>query len=47
MAQVYLYTYGYWAEVVAMSEDFILAIDIDGVPVYVVRDGTEKVRKSE
>lgn len=42
--QVYLTTYGIWSDVIAMCDTFVLAKDVDGVNVYVYRDGLEMLR---
>lgn len=42
--QVRLMIHGFWADIISECDVFILAKDLDGVMVYVVKDGTERVR---
>ena len=44
MKQVYLTMHRVWVDIIDECETFILARDIDGVMVYVLRDGQERVR---
>lgn len=42
--QIFIYDYMFWADVIAESEVFYLAKSLDGVNVYVIKDGSERVR---
>lgn len=42
--QIFLYDYMIWDDVVAECDQFYLAKSLDGVNVYVIKDGSEKVR---
>jgi hypothetical protein len=42
--QVYLFAYGYWADIIKETDTHIGAIDIDGINTVVVKDGMELVR---
>lgn len=43
MMQVYLPSSNTWQPIITESDTFILANDIDGVNVYVVKDGSHLV----
>ena len=44
MTQVFLQSYHIWADVIAESDVFLVAKDVDGVMTYVVKDGYQQVR---
>jgi len=44
MNQVYLIHQAVWSDIIDQCREFILARDNDGVNVYVIRDGSERVR---
>lgn len=43
MMQAYLPSSNTWQPIISQSDVFILAKDIDGVNVYVVKDGSHRV----
>ena len=44
MTQVFLQAHHIWADVIAESDVFLVAKDVDGVMTYVVKDGYQQVR---
>ena len=44
LKQIFLFSYGTWADVIQETPRSYFAYDIDGVLVCVVKDGTEQVR---
>lgn len=42
--QIFLFTYNTWADVIQETHRSYFAVDIDGVTVCIVKDGTEQVR---
>ena len=47
MTQVFLTMTQHWADIIEECDTFILAKDLDGVMVYVIKDGQQKVRTQD